>query len=99
MKPIIRENNADNSFDAALSMKECRQMVYTAVVFSFGRATTPKTGAANYSDTLDEQDKLAADSDGVRGDLTVLAMSNYRTQLLLNRISMNFSSQIILGNG
>lgn len=59
-------------------------------------ATNAKYEAANYSDTLDEQDKLAADSTDVRGDLTVLAMSNYQTQLLLNRISMNFSSQIIL---
>ena len=96
IETIIRENNADNSFDAALSMKECRQMVYTAVVSLLAEATNAKYEAANYSDTLDEQDKLAADSTDVRGDLTVLAMSNYQTQLLLNRISMNFSSQIIL---
>ncbi len=96
IETIIRENNADNSFDAAISMKECRQMVYTAVVSLLAEATNAKYEAANYSDTLDEQDKLAADSTDVRGDLTVLAMSNYQTQLLLNRISMNFSSQIIL---
>ncbi len=96
IEKIIRENNADNSFDSNLSMKDCRQMTYNAVVALLAEATNSKYEAANYSDTLDEQDKLAADSTDVRGDLTVIAMSNYQTQLLLNRISMNFSSQIIL---
>lgn len=96
IETIIRENNADNSFDSNLSMKDCRQMIYNAVVALLAEATNSKYEAANYSDTLDEQDKLAADSTDVRGDLTVIAMSNYQTQLLLNRISMNFSSQIIL---
>ena len=95
IEKIIRENNADNSFDSNLSMKDCRRMIY-AVVALLAEATNSKYEAANYSDTLDEQDKLAADSTDVRGDLTVIAMSNYQTQLLLNRISMNFSSQIIL---
>ncbi len=93
---IVRENNADNSFDSNLSMKDCRKMIYNAVIALMAEATNSKYEAANYSDTLDEQDKLAADSTDVRGDLTVIAMSNYQTQLLLNRISMNFSSQIIL---
>ena len=96
IEKIIRENNADNSFDSNLSMKDCRRMIYNAVVALLAEATNSKYEAANYSDTLDEQDKLAADSTDVRGDLTVIAMSNYQTQLLLNRISMNFSSQIIL---
>ncbi len=96
IEKIIRENNADNSFDSNLSMKDCRKMVYNAVVALLAEATNAKYEAANYGDTLDEQDKLAADSTDVRGDLTVIAMSNYQTQLLLNRISMNFASQIIL---
>lgn len=96
IEKIIRENNADNSFNSNLSMKDCRRMIYNAVVALLAEATNSKYEAANYSDTLDEQDKLAADSTDVRGDLTVIAMSNYQTQLLLNRISMNFSSQIIL---
>ena len=95
IEKIIRENNADNSFDSNLSMKDCRRMIYNAVVALLAEATNSKYEAANYSDTLDEQDKLAADSTDVRGDLTVIAMSNYQTQLLLNRISMNFSSEII----
>lgn len=96
LETIIRENNADNSFDSALSMKDCRKMVYEAVIALLAEATNAKYEAANYSDTLDEQDKLAADSTDVRGDLTVIAMSNYQTQLLLNRISMNYASQLIL---
>ncbi len=96
LEKIIREINADNSFDANLSQKDCQKMVYNAVVALMAEAANSKYEAANYSETLDEQDDLAADSTDVRGDLTVIAMSNYQTQLLLNRISMNFSSQIIL---
>ena len=96
LEKIIREINADNSFDANLSQKDCQKMVYNAVVALMAEAANSKYEAANYSETLDEQDELAADSTDVRGDLTVIAMSNYQTQLLLNRISMNFSSQIIL---
>lgn len=93
---IIRENNADNSFDSALSMKDCQKMIYNTVVALLAEATQSKYEAANYSDTLDKQDELAGDSTDVRGDLTVVAMSNQQTQLLLNRLSMSFSSQIIL---
>ena len=96
IEKIIRENNADNSFDSALSMKDCQKMIYDAVVALLAEATNSKYEAANYSDTLDEQDGLAGDSTDVRGDLTVIAMSNQQTQLLLNRLSMSFSSQIIL---
>ncbi len=96
METIVRENNADNSFDSALSMKDCQTMIYNAVIALLAEATNAKYEAANYSDTLDEQDELAADSTDIRGDLTVIAMSNYQTQLLLNRISMNYASQLIL---
>lgn len=96
IEKIIRENNADNSFDSAMSMKDCRKMIYNTVVALLAEATQSKYEAANYSDTLDKQDELAGDSTDVRGDITVIAMSNQQTQLLLNRLSMSFSSQIIL---
>ena len=96
VEKVVRENNADNSFDSALSMKDCRKMVYDMIVALLAEATNSKYEAANYSKTLDEQDKLAGDSTDVRGDLTVIAMSNQQTQLLLNRLSMSYSSLIIL---
>lgn len=96
IEQIIRENNASNSFDAALNMKDCQKIIYNTVVALLAEATQAKYEAANYSDTLDEQDQLAGDSTDVRGDMTVIAMSNQQTQLLLNRLSMSFSSQIIL---
>ena len=96
VEQIVRDNNADNSFDAALSQKECQKMVYNTVIALMAEATNAKYEAANYSDTLDEQDDLSSDATTTRDDMSVIAMSNYQTQLLLNRISMNFSSQIIL---
>lgn len=96
IETIIRENNASNQFEAAISMKECRRMVYQTVVSLLAEATSSKYEAANYADTLNEQDKLAADSTDVRGDLTIIAMSNQQTQLLLNRISMGYASQLLL---
>ena len=96
IEQIIKDNNADNSYDASLSVKDCQKMIYDTVVALLAEATQAKYEAANYSDTLDEQDDLAGDSTDVRGDLTVIAMSNQQTQLLLNRLSMSFSSQIIL---
>lgn len=96
IETIIKENHADNNYDARISQRECQKMLYEAVVALMAEAMNAKYEAANYGETLDEQDDLASSSTDVRGDLSVIAESNYQTQILLNRMSMNLSSQIIL---
>ena len=96
LNKVITENNASNQFDAALSRRQCRRMVYDTVVALMAEATLAKTEASSYKDTLDEQEKLGGDSNNTRDDSSVLAMSNEQIQKLLNKMSLLTSSQILL---
>lgn len=96
IEKIIRENNADNSFDSNLSMKDCRRMIYNAVVGAAG-------GSDKFKVRGGQLQRYAGRTGQVGGGFYRRPRRfdrNCHEQLsdavALNRISMNFSSQIIL---
>lgn len=93
---VITENNASNQFDAALSRKQCRRMVYDTVVALMAEASLAKLEASSYVDTLEDQEKKIGNSNNTRDDSAALAMSNEQMQKLINKISLLTSSQILL---
>lgn len=93
---IVSENYAENQYDALNSRKDCNKMIHNTVVALLAEATDEKYEASNYSDTLDKQEKLGGDSNTVRDDSSLLALTNQQTQILLNRMSLLLSAQIIL---
>ena len=93
---IVLENNAKDQEDAINSRKDCEAMVYETVVALLAEATNARYEASNYSDTLDKQEGLASDSSTIRDDTGVIAMSNEQVQILLNKMSMQLSGDIML---
>ncbi len=93
---IIMENFAKNQYDAINSRKDCERMIYNTVVALLAETTQSKYEASNYDDTLDKQEELSGNSTDTRSDSAVIAMANEQTQILLNRMSLLVSAQIIL---
>lgn len=94
---IVSENNARDQNDAITSLDQCNVMVYDTVVAVLAEATNAKYEASNYSDTLDKQEELASTgSSTIRDDTGVIAMNNEQTEILLNKMSMLLSGNIIL---
>ncbi len=93
---IVAENNAKDQEDAINSRKDCETMVYEAVVALLSESTKAKYEASNYTDTLDKQDKLGAESSTIRDDTGVIGMNGEETQKLLNQMNMLESAAILL---
>lgn len=93
---LVRNNNAKNHVDSLANRRECSAMLYKTMVAMLAEATNSKAKAATYTETLEEQKKDSSQSTQIRDDLAVLGMSTYQTQLLLNEMSLNLSSQILL---
>lgn len=93
---IVTENFAKNNFDAINSRKDCERMIYETVVALLAETTQSKYEASNYNETLDKQEEAGSGSVNTRDDSALIALSNEQTQILLNRMSMLISTQIIL---
>ena len=93
---IVAENNAKDQEDAINSQKDCETMVFETVVALLSEATKAKYEASNYTDTLDKQDELGAESSTTRDDTGVIGLSQEETQKLLNQMNMLESGAILL---
>ena len=93
---IVAENNAKDQEDAINSQKDCETMVFETVVALLSEATKDKYEASNYTDTLDKQDELGAESSTTRDDTGVIGLSQEETQKLLNQMNMHESGAILL---
>lgn len=93
---LVRNNHAENHIEAAGNLADCNKMVYKTLISMLAETTNSKAKAATYNDTLKQQKEDSAQSTQLRDDLAVLGMSTYQTQLLLNEMSLNLSSQILL---
>lgn len=93
---IVSENFAKNQYDAINSRKDCERMIYTTVVALLAETTQNKYEASNYDETLDKQEETGSGATDTRDDSALIALSNEQTQILLNRMSLLVSTQIIL---
>lgn len=93
---LVRNNHADNHIEATGNLADCNKMVYKTLISMLAETTNSKAKAATYNDTLKQQKEDSAQSTQLRDDLAVLGMSTYQTQLLLNEMSLNLSSEILL---
>lgn len=93
---IVSENFAKNQYDAINSRKDCERMIYTTVVALLAETTQSKYEASNYDETLDKQEEAGSGATDTRDDSALIALSNEQTQILLNRMSLLVSTQIIL---
>lgn len=93
---IVSENFAKNQYDAINSRKDCERMIYTTVIALLAETTQSKYEASNYDETLDKQEEAGSGAVDTRNDSALIALSNEQTQILLNRMSLLVSTQIIL---
>jgi len=96
IEKLIRNNNTENHIEAAANMADCNKMVYKTLLAMLAESTSSKAKSAAYPETLEQQKEDSAKSTQLRDDLAVLGMSIYQTQLLLNEMSLNLSSQLLL---
>lgn len=92
---IINKINDKNSYYAANSQEDCKKMVFETAVALLAEATSIKSEASNYQDTLDEQETLGGNSNNTRDDTQVLAMNYEQTQKLLNKLTTLLSGETI----
>ncbi len=93
---IIKANAVSNQQEAMEANSKCIQMIEKTILTLLPQAVNSKYEAANYSDTLDEQQGIASTSTDVRADIHVIAESSYQVQLLLNMMSLNLSSSLLI---
>ena len=96
LQKIVRDNHSENSFEAENNRKDCQKMVYDMVFAVAAETSQIRNNASGYDKTIESLREQGEESTDVRGDMSVIALSNEKILQKLNEMSQMMSAYTLL---